>query len=57
MQHEKVFERWTQQLKEEPMVRIECPHCGHENIVSDEDEEPTCELCDGHLTGITDEEE
>ncbi len=32
------------------MEYIECPHCGHENqITNPEDEEPTCELCDGYL--------
>ena len=38
------------------MQIIECPHCGHENWVSDSgEEEATCELCDGYLEELGEE--
>ena len=39
------------------MIRMECPICGHENLVSDYDEEPICELCDGSLERFEDDDQ
>jgi hypothetical protein len=39
------------------MITIECPHCGCENQVRDDDEEPTCELCGSYLEALPNEEE
>ncbi len=38
------------------MEYIECPHCGHENQITEAEEEPTCELCDGDLYKNDEEE-
>jgi len=37
------------------MINIECPVCGHENDVRDDDEEPICELCGSSLEPIEDD--
>jgi hypothetical protein len=40
------------------MQIIECPHCGHENWVSDlGEEEAICELCDNYLDEVPDDDE
>lgn len=36
---------------------IECPHCGTESYADPEDEEPRCELSDGYLDEIADDED
>jgi Zn finger protein HypA/HybF involved in hydrogenase expression len=39
------------------MYQIECPHCGTESEITEDDEEPTCELCDGHLDEWVEDDE
>jgi hypothetical protein len=34
------------------VIYIECHHCGQVNWVDEENEEPTCELCDNSLEDI-----